>query len=86
MSEKKHTEHTEMEQIHFFLKNEYGDGKKITKMTELRQDFQTMRLLGRRSREAKNIVFRVFVTTLTGAVLYTAWLGIKQQIFPGQGG
>ena len=86
MVDQKNTEPTELEQIHYFLKNEYGDGSKITKMQELRQDFQNLRLLGRRSREARNIVFRVLVTTLTGAALVAAWVGVKQQIFPGEDG
>ena len=67
-----------------FLKHEYGDGHSITNegMKSFRDDFQIMKSIGKGTREAKGIVFKSFIATMTGAIIYATWVGVKAQFYP----
>ena len=73
---------TDIDRLLDFLRDEFGDGNSIDKagMEALKQTFITARLINDRAKRAKNIMFTVIITSLTGATLYAVWEGFKVNV------
>jgi len=85
MSDQNNQEQKELQDIDrimYFLREQYGDGNTIDSkgMEELKQTFITSRIINKRANKAKSIIFSTIIYTITGALLYVTWEGIRASI------